>query len=140
MTSIPESSLPPITLSAIDAERLWVLSAASRRQAPDVVDFLEGELERARVLPPESLPHSFVRMGSRVRFRDDGTGLTTQAMLVYPGQEDAERRHVSVLSPVGAALIGLSPGQSIVFVSTHGRRRKLTVLEVEQDDQGFHAA
>ncbi len=140
MSAIPESSLPPITLSATDVDRLWVLSAASRRQAPDVVDFLEGELERARVLPPESLPDSFVRMGSRVSFRDDGTGLTTQVELVYPGQEDAEARHISVLSPVGAALIGLSPGQSIVFVSPHGRRRKLTVLAVEQGGSGFSAA
>lgn len=140
MSIIPESSLPPITLSAIDVERLWTLSAAHRHQTPDVVDFLEGELERARVLPADALPTSFVRMGSRVRFRDDGTGLTTQVMLVYPGQEDAERRHVSVLSPVGASLIGLSPGQSIVFVSPHGRRRKLTVLEVEQGEEGSHAA
>lgn len=130
--AIPDSCLPPITLSATDAERLWILSAASRRATPEVTDFLEGELERARILPADALPANFVRMGSRVSFRDDGSGLTTHAILVYPGREDTERRHISVLSPVGAALIGLSPGQSIVFVTGYGRRRKLTVLSVDQ--------
>ena len=128
---VPETCLPPITLCTTDAERLQVLSAASRRLTPEVADFLEGELERARILPPEDVPPSFVRMGSRVWFRDDGTGMTTRAVLVYPGREDSELRRVSILSPVGAALIGLSPGQSIVFVTAHGRRRKLTVLSVE---------
>lgn len=132
--SIPDSSLPPITLCTTDAERLRLLSSLSRQVSPDVADFLEGELERARVLPPEDLPPSFVRMGSAVRFRDDGTGLSTHAVLVYPGQEDVERRHLSILSPVGAALIGLTPGQSIVFASPHGRRRKVTVLSVEQPE------
>lgn len=133
--TVPDSSLPPITLSAIDAERLSILASAHRRQSPDVVDFLEGELERARILPPDAVPDSFVRMGSFVRFRDDGTGLSTCATLVYPGQEDTERRHVSILSPVGAALIGLCPGQSMVFVTALGRRRKLTVLSVEQPQE-----
>lgn len=128
---VPETFLPPITLSTTDAERLQILSAASRQLAPEVADFLDSELERARIVPPDALPASFVRMGSRVRFRDDGSGVVSHAVLVYPGREDAERRHVSVLSPVGAALIGLSPGQSIIFATTHGRRRKLTVLAVE---------
>lgn len=130
--TIPDSSLPPITLSALDVQRLSILATAHRRMTPDVVDFLEAELERARILPPEAVPDSFVRMGSRVVFRDDGTGLSTHATLVYPGQEDTERRHVSILSPVGAALIGLCPGQCIVFATAHGRRRKLTVISVEQ--------
>jgi len=133
--NIPDSSLPPITLSAADAERLRSLTNGSHRITPEVADFLEGELERARILPPEALPDSFVRIGSRVCFRDDGTGVTTHATLVYPGQEDTERRYISVLSPVGAALIGLSPGQSIVFVTAQGRRRKLTVLSVSQGEE-----
>lgn len=132
---VPETCLPPITLCTTDAERLQVLSAASRRLTPEVADFLDGELERARIVPPDALPASFVRMGSRVCFRDDGPGLTTHAVLVYPGREDTERRHISILSPVGAALIGLSPNQSIVFVTAHGRRRKLTVLSVEAGEE-----
>lgn len=132
---VPETCLPPITLCSTDAERLQILSAASRRTTPEVADFLDGELERARIVPPDALPASFVRMGSRVCFRDDGTGLTTHAVLVYPGREDTERRHISILSPVGAALIGLSPNQSIVFVTAHGRRRKLTVLSVEAGEE-----
>lgn len=132
---VPETCLPPITLCTTDAERLQLLSAASRRLTPEVADFLDAELERARIVPPDALPASFVRMGSRVCFRDDGSGMTTHAMLVYPGREDTERRHISILSPVGAALIGLSPGQSIVFVTGHGRRRKLTVMSVEAGDE-----
>lgn len=134
---VPETCLPPITLSTTDAERLQILSATHRREIPEIADFLDGELERARVLPPEAIPASVVRMGSRVCFRDDGTGQTTHAVLVYPGAEDTERRHISILSPVGAALIGLSPDQSIVFVTAHGRRRKLTVLSVESGGDGL---
>lgn len=135
---VPETFLPPITLCTTDAERLQILSAASRRQTPEVADFLDGELERARIVPPDALPASFVRMGSRICFRDDGSGVVSHVVLVYPGREDAERRHVSVLSPVGAALIGLSPGQSIVFATAHGRRRKLTVLTVEPVEEVAH--
>jgi|AGTN01.1.fsa_nt_gi Transcription elongation factor len=122
--------LPPITLSADDAERLWALSSAGRRSVPHVADFLEGELERANILPAGAVPPDIVRMGSRVLFRDENSGHATSAVLVYPGQENAADQHVSVLSPVGAALIGLSPGQTIAFVTPLGRTRRLTVLAV----------
>lgn len=133
------SELPPITLSAEDAERLWALSATGRRSVPHVADFLENELERAHIVPGAALPPDVVRMGSKVFFRNENTGHATAALLVYPGQESAEHQRVSVLSPVGAALIGLSPGQSISFETPLGRTRRLTVLAIDNSGAPFPA-
>jgi regulator of nucleoside diphosphate kinase len=71
-----------------------------------------------------------VRMGSTVAFRDEITKRTYDVMLVFPPDADIERRRVSVLTPMGAALIGLSTGQTITFHSRDGARRELTVLSV----------
>lgn len=130
-----ESSLPPITVSSEDAERLWTLSEVLRQRAPQVATFLEDELDRAEVVARADLAADIIRMGSRTRFRDEQTGIPAQATLVYPGQEDAERHLVSVLSPVGVALLGLCPGQSISFKLANGRMRQLTVLAVENSPE-----
>lgn len=129
---IPDSWLPPITLAADEVPRLAALSACGRHLAPEAADFLEGELDRARVLPGDAVPPGTIRMGSLVRYRDEGAQKDIWAELVYPGQENVEHRRISILSPVGAALIGLSAGQSIVFTTPLGRRRKLTVLSVDE--------
>jgi len=131
---VPDSWLPPIVLAADEVPRLMALSSCGMRTAPEAAEFLEGELARARVLPPDSVPPGTVRMGSRVVYRDDGSQKEIHAELVYPGKEDVERRRVSILSPVGAALIGLAAGQSIVFTTPFGRRRKLTVVRVEEPE------
>ena len=71
-----------------------------------------------------------VTMGSLVEFRDDDTGRTRTVNLVYPDQADLADGRLSVLSPVGAALIGLSVGQSIEWQTPSGGWRSLTVLQV----------
>jgi regulator of nucleoside diphosphate kinase len=68
-------------------------------------------------------------MGSTVAFRSDD-GQQRQVTLVYPGEADFARGRVSVLTPIGAALIGLSPGQSIAWTARDGRQHRLTVLSV----------
>lgn len=127
----PDTSLPPITVSNEDAERLWALSELLQDLAPQVASFLEEELDRADVVSRADLAADVIRMGSRTRFRDEMTGVLAEATLVYPGEEDAERHLVSVLSPVGVALLGLRPGQSITFKLANGRTRRLTVLAVD---------
>jgi regulator of nucleoside diphosphate kinase len=69
-------------------------------------------------------------MGSRVRFRDDVTGQERTLTLAYPEDADISSGRISVLTPVGAALIGLSVGQSIEWETASGGLRSLTVLEV----------
>ena len=74
----------------------------------------------------------FVRMGSEVAFRDDTTGKVQAVSLVYPGEADIGRGRISVLTPVGAALLGLSKGQSIDWSTRTGTAKRLTVLDVRE--------
>jgi regulator of nucleoside diphosphate kinase len=70
-------------------------------------------------------------MGSKVEFRDDETRTVQNVRLVYPDQADAQQGRISILTPVGAALIGLSTGQSIQWRDRRGTLKKLTVLAVD---------
>ena len=75
-----------------------------------------------------------VRMGSRVGYRDERTGEARQVVLIYPHEADISQRRISVLTPVGAALIGLSVGQAIDFQTPGQQTRTLTVLSVSSED------
>jgi regulator of nucleoside diphosphate kinase len=121
--------LPPITITTTDAERLSLLANGSGARFPYAADFLAREIERANIVPPHQALLGLVRMGSRVTYRD-GDSLK-KVTLVYPHEADIERKHISVLAPVGAALIGLSVGQSIEYETPGGENRSLTVMHVD---------
>jgi regulator of nucleoside diphosphate kinase len=124
------TELPPISLVADDLARLEILASAATRQGTPVADFLAQEIARAQVLAgPEILP-GLVRMGSHVEYRDDATGDVRGVTLVFPDKADISQGKVSVLTPLGAALIGLSVTQSIEFETPSGGRRSITVLNV----------
>ena len=120
---------PPIVLTASDRERLFaLLGAASATVNTEIACFLREEIERADVAPDDVAPNSVVRLGCDVKFVDHADSRLRQAQLVIP--EEAQRSHcISVLSPIGSALIGLGPGQSIRWTE-QGRERSLAVLEV----------
>jgi regulator of nucleoside diphosphate kinase len=123
--------MPAITVSAADYDRLASLAAAAEERAPEVAGVLRTEMERAQVVPADAIPADAVRMGSTVEFRSD-TGQVRRLTLVYPGEADLAAGRISILTPIGAALIGLSPGQSIAWTARDGRRHRLTVLKVER--------
>ncbi len=122
--------LPAITLSVSDFARLQNVVAGAMSASPDIASFLQRELDRATVVPQDRTP-SAVKMGSLVRFRDDFSGRIRQVRLVYPAQADPQSGSISVLTPVGAALIGLSAGQTMGWRDHKGRKKTLTVLNVE---------
>jgi regulator of nucleoside diphosphate kinase len=124
-------SVPNIIVSNADYERLTDLATASLERLPEVAEELLAEMERAKVVGDDSVPADVVRMGSTVTFRsDDGRQLTET--LVYPVDEDSDTHKISVMTPVGAALIGLAEGQSISWTARDGRRHELTVVKVKQ--------
>ncbi len=129
---IPSTLPPPIVIAATDHRRLSDLATAAEQAMPDVAEFLSGELDRAAVVAPDQLPDDVVRMNSRVEFRDEERGEIRRVTLVYPGQQDLAAGTLSVLTPVGVALLGLSVGQSISWLTRLGRRKRLTVLAVDQ--------
>ena len=120
---------PPILISETDKLQLAKLARSAVNRVPEVVEELETELDRAETCPPSQLPPTVVRMHSIVRFRTD-RGTEHQVELVYPEQADVIRDRLSVLTPIGTALIGLSEGQTMAWTDREGRARHLTVLEV----------
>jgi regulator of nucleoside diphosphate kinase len=118
-----------ITLTAVDYERLSQLARAAANAMPGQVAVLTEELARAEVVA-DGLLEQTVRMGSEVTFRDDSTGKIETMTLVYPGEADIARQRISVMTPVGTALIGLGIGDSITWATRSGEIRLLTVLDV----------
>jgi regulator of nucleoside diphosphate kinase len=121
---------PRITLSAQDYERLSALANVAKNSMPDRAADLAAEVGRAHVLAHGKQPKNLVCMNSEVEFRDDTTGKTRKVVLVYPAEADIVQSKISVLSPVGTALIGLQTGHSITWQTPSGEVRQLTVLKV----------
>lgn len=127
-----QPELPPIALTRADAEKLTRIADHATGQFAQAGDFLAREIERAEIIDAfERLP-GLVAMGSRVTFRDDVTEQVRTVTLVYPDEADMSQSRISVLTPVGAALIGLSVNQSIEWDTVSGGRRSLTVLAVDK--------
>ncbi len=123
--------LPHILISAAEEERLTAIATAASRRAPEVSAALLSELERADVWPETAMPADVVCIGSIVEFEiDDGRRLTVR--LALPEDADINAGRISVLTPVGAALIGLSPGQAMEWSGNDGKGRLLTVLAVSR--------
>ena len=125
------ADLPPITLSTAVSERLDRLAAAASTTFPRTADFLAREVARANIVPSAHALLGLVTMGTKVTFKDDTTGQVRTVVLVYPDEADVTEGKISVLTPIGAALIGLSAGQSIEWQTPAGGWRSLTVLGVE---------
>jgi regulator of nucleoside diphosphate kinase len=123
---------PRITLTAQDHEKLSILARAAEASMPDVAAVLSEELERAHVLAKGRHPEHIVCMGCEVEFRDDTTGKVQTVMLVYPDEADISKGKISVLTPIGTALIGLHAGHSIAWETRTGDLRTLTVLAVRE--------
>jgi regulator of nucleoside diphosphate kinase len=121
---------PNIIVSDTDQNRLTTLATDALDRFPQAAQELLSEMERAAVVSAEAVPPNVVQMGSGVVFRSDN-GETRRVTLVFPGQADIAAGRISILTPIGAALIGLSEGQSIAWKTRDGRLRKLTILAVE---------
>lgn len=130
MTVVHSTQWPKIIVGATDAERLNALALAAEARLPDVSEALLDELERAEIRPDDAVPGDVVAMGSTVRFLDEAHGTDLTVRLVYPAEADISDGRISVLTPIGAGLLGLSPGQTILWPDRDGRERSLRVLEV----------
>ena len=128
----PADQFPPIVLTATDHDRLSALVEAVSEKLPDVYEYLTVELDRAAVIDASELAMAVVTMGARAAFRDEVTGQERTVTLVYPHDADLAAGRVSVLTPIGAALIGVAEGQSITWYTREGEAKILTVLAVER--------
>ena len=134
---IKQEILPPVTISTGDYDRLAFLATfgLNFQQDRPAAAMLANELIRATVVTPRTIPPTVATMHSRLEFRDDVTWDVRCATLVYPDENEGGADRVSVLSPEGAALIGLDAGQSITWRTPKGWR-SLTLLRVLYQPHG----
>jgi regulator of nucleoside diphosphate kinase len=111
----------PIAVTEADLVRLSNLRAHRA---------LMQELDRALVLSSGSVPPDLVTMNSTVVYEDEDTGMLREITIVYPPEADSRKGNVSVLAPLGTALLGLSVGQSIVWPFPGGSLRTLRVVQL----------
>ena len=119
--------LPPILVGETDRHDLLVLAMSGTGHTADAADDLLYELDRASVIADRHLPPYVVRMGSTVVASING-GEAQILRLSYPREEGPGC--VSILSPVGSALLGLRSGQTIRWTSRDGERNSVTVHSV----------
>lgn len=115
-----------IIITDADLERLMAVVDQNDTSASAA---LEAELQRATVVKPAVVPPDVVTMNSEVVYEDCETGARRQVRLVYPKDADARLGRVSVLAPIGSALLGLRVGQSIEWAVPNGTKR-IRVVEI----------
>ena len=119
-----------ITLSRLDVERIeGLLDAPELRDSP-VAARLRAEFDRADIVEPAQMPHDVVSMNSSADCVDESNGKHHTLTLVYPKDADANAGRISVLAPVGSALLGLRVGQRIDWPGQAGKTHRLKVTAI----------
>jgi regulator of nucleoside diphosphate kinase len=126
---------PPITLTHSEADTLADLAHAMLGKSPLAAELLLQEIDRADTTTPGELPDDVVTMLSHVEFVDEASGETHSVHLVYPRDADMEQHRLSVLTPVGAGLIGMRCGASIDWPNRLGAHRRLRIVAVRQPER-----
>ena len=125
------TTAPSIILTRLDVQRLEQLIDRLGDESPGV-EALQAELDRAEdVVGHDEVPAGDVTMNSSVHCREQGSGKDYHLTLVYPKDANADEGKISVLAPVGSALLGLQVGQHIDWPAPGGKTLKLELLSVE---------
>ena len=132
---------PPITVSSLDAERLENLLATLAPSAAVNHEALLDELARARTVAPQDMPSGVVTMNSTVRFEIDSSDEQFCLTLAYPKDMEQVQNGISILTPIGTALLGLATGDTIDWPRPDGKLLNVRILEVlyqpEREGQYF---
>lgn len=122
---------PAVFISTADLERFAGLLPETMTPAAPGAALLAEEIARAQVCPETEMPARVVRLGSIVRYRDLVSGRQRRIQVVMPADADMDEGRVSILSPIGAALIGLPEEQPFGWLDAAGDLRRIEVLDVE---------
>ncbi|TJY55417.1 nucleoside diphosphate kinase regulator [Sinimarinibacterium sp. CAU 1509] len=123
---------PPLLLDNRNESILRNVAKAAMDRAPEVATLLLAEVDRAEIVSEAELPDDVVTIGSFVTYQIQLTGAINTVRLVLPQQADLSKMRVSIVSGIGAALIGLRAGQQIDWV-LGGRRHVLEVIRVSRE-------
>jgi regulator of nucleoside diphosphate kinase len=123
---------PPIHLIATESDLVACLGLRAEHRQAVVSAMLLGEIERAELHDPDTLPEQAITLGSEVDFIDENTNQVRTVQLVVPGDANIAYGRISILTPMGAALYGLLAGQSIDWPDLEGHERRIKILRVRQ--------
>ena len=126
---------PKIVISADYLARIEALAENAMYRNPSLAQKLLKEVARARIATAEKMPETAVSIGSTVTYRDEDTGQQNTIVLVFPSDADISQRKVSLMTPIGVALLGLNQGDSFHWETIDKQHRTLTVLNVGQPHQ-----
>jgi regulator of nucleoside diphosphate kinase len=135
MTTRKTAKRPPIHMNDAEADTLTNLALGAEERLPQVSEMLLEEIGRAKIYTAGKLPRDVVSMHATVEFRDEANGTSRTVQLVYPKDADISAGRISILTPVGAGLIGLREGQSIIWPDRDGHERQLSIVKVTQADR-----
>lgn len=122
----------PLSISTEDHSRLRLLvNSLSSSSRSETLRTLREELDRATVLDPKAMPSDVVRMNDRVEIEDLGTGEIEEYTLVFPDRANVEQRRLSVLAPIGTAVLGFAAGDEVNW-NTPGGVRRLKIRRVSR--------
>tara|TARA_R110001583_G_C5538909_1_gene399266 strand:- start:347 stop:760 length:414 start_codon:yes stop_codon:yes gene_type:complete len=121
---------PEITISSLDSDRLYKLIDSLPKNSLVGISELEEELARANIVEPSEVPPTIVTMNSTVKFSVESSQDDFLLTLVYPKDIDASGKKISILAPVGSALLGLSQGDQIEWPKPGGGITKVTIKEI----------
>lgn len=123
-------SKPTLIISSLDVVRLEkLLDELSNDQFQDQQSLLD-ELDRADIRSPQEMPENVVTMNSTVQFKVVGTDEEFSLKLVYPQDTDSSKDTISILAPVGSALLGLSEGDSINWPKPDGGEMTVEIIQL----------
>jgi regulator of nucleoside diphosphate kinase len=123
---------PAITVTAADHAMLSRIAAGAANTMPELAAELSHELDRARILPEGRTSIDHARIGSQIVYRDESTKRETTVTLVWPQDANIEKNRISVMTPIGVALIGMAAERSIDWTTRSGDVKRLTVLDVRE--------
>lgn len=128
---------PPLILDSAQVDSLNGVLRMAVRSAPEVADVLLEEIDRAEVRDSNDVPDTVVTLGSWVTYQDLHDGSIRTVQLVLPRDADPLNQRISVITPIGAALIGLSVGQVMPWAVHRDAPRQLTVLRTAKASSGI---
>ena len=123
---------PPIHLLASESDMIASLALQVEHRSPVIAAMLLEEIERAELHEPDTLPSNAVTLGSEVDFVDGKTSQLRKVQLVLPADANIGLGKISILTPMGAALYGLTAGQEIDWPNLEGHDRRIRILRVRQ--------
>ncbi|MBR7890273.1 nucleoside diphosphate kinase regulator [Marinomonas sp. A79] len=121
---------PDITISSLDLKRLEDLIDSLPKADIAGVSELEEELTRATIVAPKDVPDNIITMNSTVKFIVEATNKEFELTLVYPKNMESNGTTISILAPVGSALLGLSIGDEIEWPKPGGGNLKIKIIQV----------